>query len=206
LGPCPVAVQVAAYTRSQLMHALSRAPSPMPHSPKEHLFEKLAELGIATRTVEHEATFTVAESRQLDRVLPGGHTKNLFLKDAKGQLFLIVVHAETEVDLKGLPKRIHCARLSFGKGDLLARVLGVEPGSVTAFAVLNDAEDQAVQLIFDQALMAFEVINCHPMTNTATTSIARDDLFRFFEATGHTPLIVDLQRQVPAMRETVRPD
>jgi Ala-tRNA(Pro) deacylase len=155
---------------------------------REELFARLAELGIATETVEHEAVFTVAESSRLERDLPGGHTKNLFLKDAKGKLFLVVAESHTPVDLKNLHKKIGAARLSFGKPDLLMEVLGVAAGSVTALAVIND-DQKRVSVVVDQRLMGYERINCHPLVNTATTSIARDDLLRFMRATGHEPLV-----------------
>jgi Ala-tRNA(Pro) deacylase len=156
---------------------------------REQLFARLAELGIPTETVEHEAVFTVAESDRLERELPGGHTKNLFLKDAKGRLFLVIAQAHTTVDLKSLHKRIGAARLSFGKPDLLMEVLGVSPGSVTSFALIND-DQKRVSVVVDSRLMEYERINCHPLVNTATTSLSRDDLFRFMRACGHEPLVV----------------
>ncbi len=156
---------------------------------REQLFGRLTALGIATETVEHEAVFTVAESDRLERELPGGHTKNLFLKDAKDRLFLVVAQSHTQVDLKTLHKRIGAARLSFGKPDLLMEVLGVPPGSVTALSVIND-DQKRVSVVVDRRLMGYERINCHPLVNTATTSLARDDLFRFMRACGHEPLVV----------------
>ncbi len=153
--------------------------------------ERLAELGIETRTVDHAPVFTVEDSGELYEKIAGGHTKNLFLKDAKGRLFLIVAHHGTRVDLKSLPPVIGSARLSFGKAELLEAVLGVQPGSVTAFAVMNDGENQ-VRVVVDQNLMRFDTINLHPMENTATTSIAREDLLRFIRATGHSPQIAAL--------------
>ena len=165
----------------------------MTETPEEALFEKLAALGIETKTVRHPAVFTVEESRELDFGIPGGHTKNLFLKDAKGRLFLIVAHSDTRVDLKRLPKRLGCARLSFGKPPLLQEVLGVEPGSVTAFAVMNDEKQRRVSVIVDEALMKHDLINCHPLVNTATTSIRRDDLLCFLRETGHEPEILSLE-------------
>ena len=156
---------------------------------REELFARLADLGIATETVEHEAVFTVAESERLERTLAGGHTKNLFLKDAKGRLFLVVAESHTPVDLKNLHKKIGAARLSFGKAELLMEVLGVAAGSVTALALIND-DQKRVSVVVDERLMGYERINCHPLVNTATTSLARDDLLRFMRATGHDPLIV----------------
>lgn len=158
---------------------------------REDLFDRLAELGIRVQTLDHPAVFTVEESASLEREIPGGHTKNLFLKDAKGRLFLVIAHAETQVDLKALPKRIGSARLSFGKGDLMMEALGVTPGSVTAFALINDHE-QRVSVVIDKALLQFDTINCHPLENTATTSIAREDLLRFIRACGHNPGIAEL--------------
>lgn len=155
------------------------------------LFARLAELGIETRTVEHEPVFTVAESEKLERDLPGGHTKNLFLKDAKGKLFLVTAESHSQVNLKTLHKILGCARLSFGKPELLMEVLGVAPGSVTAFALINDRARQ-VTFVLDERLMAFDTINCHPLENTATTNIARDDLLRFIRSCGHEPHIIGL--------------
>ncbi len=161
------------------------------------LMLRLTGLNIATTTVDHDAVFTVAESDAVSRGIPGGHTKNLFLKDAKGALFLVIAEAHTTVDLKGLHKVLGCARLSFGKADLLMDVLGIPPGSVTAFSLINDPE-QRVSVILDQALMAHTMINCHPLTNTATTSIARDDLLRFIRAMGHAPRIATLSANASA--------
>jgi Ala-tRNA(Pro) deacylase len=155
------------------------------------LFAYLDKLSIPTRTVEHPPVFTVEESEKLDREMEGGHTKNLFLKDAKGRLFLVVAEARASIDMKSLHKALDCARLSFGRPELLQEVLGIAPGSVTAFAVLNDKAG-LVSVIIDESLMGFETINCHPLVNTATTNIGRDDLLRFMRATGHEPRIVAL--------------
>lgn len=155
----------------------------MPAS-RQDLFARLADLGIETRTVEHKPLFTVAESSQLERELPGAHTKNLFLKGEDGSLFLVVALASTSVDLKQLARTLRVGRFSFGKPEQLLEALGVPPGSVTAFAVINDAK-QRVRLILDSELMKHETINCHPLENTATTNIARDDLLRFIRSCGH---------------------
>lgn len=156
------------------------------------LFAALERLGIATRTVEHEPVFTVAESTRVKDVVPGGHTKNLFLKDRKGGLFLVVARAEAEIDLKRLHETIGAAgRLSFGSADLLREVLGVEPGSVTPFAVVNDPRAR-VAVVIDARLMRQDPINIHPLVNSRTTSIGRDDLVRFLSATGHQPRVMEL--------------
>lgn len=158
---------------------------------RDQLFERLKTLRIETRTVEHPPLFTVSESAAVEKDLPGGHTKNLFLKDAKANLYLVIAKTTTNVDLKSLPKTINSYRLSFGKPELLMEVLGVKPGSVCAFAVMND-HDKRVTVIIDKALMDEETINCHPLENTATTNIARDDLLRFIRAAGHEPRIAAL--------------
>lgn len=153
--------------------------------------ERLADLGIECQTTDHQPVFTVEESGELYEKIPGGHTKNLFLQDAKGQLFLIIAHHHTLVSLKRLPAVLGSARLSFGKAELLQEVLGVTPGSVTAFALMNDTALR-VRPVIDANLMTFGVINLHPMENSATTSIAREDLLRFIRASGHSPQIETL--------------
>jgi Ala-tRNA(Pro) deacylase len=156
---------------------------------RQGLFARLAELGIATETVEHPAVFTVAESSALERRLPGGHTKNLFLKDKKDRLFLVVALGHAKIDLKALHKVLGCDRLSFGRPDLLVQVLGVPPGSVTPFALINDT-DRRVTVILDADMMRYERLNYHPLANTATTGIAREDLLTFIRACGHEPRVV----------------
>ena len=159
---------------------------------RAELFSYLDQLAIKTQTLDHPAVFTVAESTAIAEALPGGHTKNLFLKDAKDQLFLVVALDKTAVDLKQLPRAIGSARLSFGKAELLSEVLGISPGSVTVFSLINDP-GQRVSVVLDEALMAHETINAHPLENTATTGIARADLLRFIAACGHVPKIVKLE-------------
>ena len=167
----------------------------MPFS-RQDLFARFDALGIKTLTVEHEPMFTVADSSKLERELPGAHTKNLFLKDEDGALFLVVAIASTRVDLKALARTLGAGRFSFGKPELLLEVLGVAPGSVTAFAVINDVT-QRVRVVFDAALMKHETVNCHPLENTATTNIAREDLLRFIRSCGHEPRIAALGGGAP---------
>ena len=160
----------------------------MPATPSD-LFAFLDKLGIAHATVTHPALFTVEQSQQLRGTIPGGHTKNLFLKDKKGALFLVTALEDAAIELKSLHRRLGAAgRFSFGASDLLRSSLGIEPGAVTPFAVMNDTESR-VTVVLDAALMRHATINCHPLTNTMTTSIARDDLVRFLAATGHPPRI-----------------
>lgn len=160
-----------------------------PHRPitsRSELLAYLDEMGIASNTVDHPAVHTVAESSTIDLGLPGAHTKNLFLKDEKGALLLVVAESATKVDLKRLARQIGMGRLSFGKPELMMAHLGVTPGSVTAFAVVNDTQG-LVRVILDEQLMAHETVNCHPMENTATTNIALPDLLRFIRGTQHEP-------------------
>jgi Ala-tRNA(Pro) deacylase len=147
-------------------------------------------LGIAHRTVDHEPVFTVADGEAIKADMPGGHTKNLFLKDKKGALLLISALQSTTIDLKSLHHRLDCARLSFGKPELLLQALGVTPGSVTAFAILNDP-GRSVRFILDAALMDHAIVNFHPLTNDATTAVSSSDLLRFVRALGREPEIFD---------------
>ncbi|HXE85376.1 MAG TPA: prolyl-tRNA synthetase associated domain-containing protein [Hyphomicrobiaceae bacterium] len=156
---------------------------------RQDLLTRLAGLRIEAETLEHPAVFTVAESSTLERRLPGGHTKNLFLKDRKDRLFLVATLGHAQIDLKTLHKELGCERLSFGRPELLMEVLGVPPGSVTPFALINDAAHR-VTVILDADMMRYERLNYHPLANTATTNIARDDLIRFIRSCGHEPRIV----------------
>lgn len=152
------------------------------------LLARLDALGIATKTVRHPAMFTVAESKALRGELPGGHSKNLFLKDKKGVLWLIVAAEDRAIDLKALRPKIGSAALSFASAETLRRVLGVEPGSVTPFALINDHEAR-VRVVLDAGLLAQSPLNFHPLVNTATTAIAADDLLVFVRSCGHEPRI-----------------
>lgn len=167
-------------------------PSPSHPASPQDVLAFLEGLGVATRTVTHEAAFTVEQSRHLVRDVEGAHTKNLFVKDKKGRFFLVVAEHEQRIDLKRLHERIGASgRLSFGTAEQLMALLGVTPGSVNALAVINDRDHQ-VTLVIDAELAASRLINCHPMINTMTTTIPREGLFAFFRATGHDPLIVAL--------------
>jgi Ala-tRNA(Pro) deacylase len=159
----------------------------------QDLFACLERLGIETRTIRHPPLFTVEQSRALRGDIPGGHSKNLFLKDKKGALYLVVAEEDAEIDLKSLHRLIGSGRLSFGKPDLLREVLGVVPGAVTPFAVINDT-GRRVQIFLDAALMRHEVVNFHPLDNSATTAIGRDELIRFLRETGHEPAIIALSQ------------
>lgn len=157
---------------------------------RQQLFARLAALGIAQRTVEHPPVFTVEEAKALRGNLPGHHIKNLFLRNKKEEMWLVVALEDRAIDLKRLGEALGAGRLSFGSPDRLRRHLGVEPGSVTPFALVND-ETHLVRLALDRGLAEGGPINAHPLVNTMTTAIATADLLRLFEATGHAPRWLD---------------
>jgi Ala-tRNA(Pro) deacylase len=160
----------------------------MPATPAD-LFAFLDKLGIAHPTMTHAPLFTVEESQALRGTISGAHTKNLFLKDKKGALFLVTALEDAVIELKSLHRRLGASgRFSFGSAELMRETLGIEPGAVTPFAAMNDGA-RRVTVVLDAALMRYASINAHPLTNTMTTTIARDDLVRFLEATGHPPRV-----------------
>jgi Ala-tRNA(Pro) deacylase len=169
----------------------------MPATPAD-LFAYLDRLGIAHRTVEHPPLFTVEESRTLRGEIAGAHTKNLFLRDKKGALYLVTAPEDAAIELKSLHRRLNASgRFSFGSAELMREALGIAPGAVTPFAAINDTA-RRVTVVLDDGLMRSAVINCHPLVNTMTTSIGRDDLIRFLEATGHVPRIEAVAEPAPA--------
>ena len=147
-------------------------------------------IGAETRTLDHPAVFRVDEGEALKRAIPGAHTKNLFLKDAKDQLWLISAEGHAAIDLKRLHPVIGSARLSFGNAALMQETLGVTPGAVTAFGLIND-KDHRVRFVLDRTLAAAELVNFHPLENTATTTISRAGFRKFLDAVGARPLVVD---------------
>jgi Ala-tRNA(Pro) deacylase len=151
---------------------------------RKDLFDRFDRLGISHSTVTQRPIFTVEEGQDIKASMPGGHTKNLFLKDKKGHLVLISALGDTVIRINQLHKRIGCARLSFANEDLLFENLGVRPGSVTAFSLINDTE-QKVRFILDAAILAHDLVNFHPLSNDATTAIRSQDLVRFIADTGH---------------------
>ncbi len=159
---------------------------------REELMDYLDSLGIAAATVDHPPVFTVDEAQALRGKIAGAHSKNLFLKDKKGALFLVVAREDAAIDLKRLHGRIGASgRLSFGQAELLLARLGVTPGAVTPFGLIND-RPPSVRVILEAALVAAETVNFHPLENTATTTLASADLMAFIRATGHEPEVVDL--------------
>lgn len=163
-----------------------------PPATSADLFARLDSLGIAHKTHDHPPLFTVEESKRLRGQLPGGHCKNLFLRDKKRNLFLLVVLEDRGIDLKSLrPILSASGNLSFGQPGLLMEVLGVAPGAVTPFALINDTGRRAA-VFLDQAMLALDPLNYHPLSNTQTTAIAPKDLIRFIESCGHAPKTIDL--------------
>jgi len=167
----------------------------LPTSP-EQLMARLEELGISYDLHHHEAVYTVEESEKLDRDIPGAHCRNLFLRDKKKRNFLLVLQNETDVDMKKLPDIIGADRLSFGSADRLWQYLGVRPGSVCPFAIINDA-DKDVKILLDKDMMEADVVNYHPLLNTMTVSLSPQDLIKFIQSCGHEPHIVDLKPAAP---------
>ena len=181
---------VTSYQRTGTIDAGTTHMSDTQPKTDKDLFQFLDSLGLAHSTKEHAPVFTVAESVALRDEIPGGHTKNLFVKDKKDNYFLMTVEEHATVDLKTVHTVIGASsRVSFGRPEKLLEYLGVIPGAVTAFGVINDTTGK-VKIIIDEDLMAFDTINGHPLRNDATTSIGSKDLLRFIEATGHEPLVL----------------
>ncbi len=159
----------------------------------EDLLRRLRELGIEPQTIEHPPVFTVEEAKAVRGHIPGAHTKNLFLRDKKGRrMWLVTCLADREVDLRALAGRLGCStRLSFGSAQRLMKYLGVVPGAVSPFAVVNDKE-RVVRVVVDRRMLEHDPINFHPLDNAKTTSIRAGDFLKFLEAEGHPPQLVDL--------------
>ncbi|WP_404423113.1 prolyl-tRNA synthetase associated domain-containing protein [Thalassospira australica] len=162
--------------------------------PSTRLFDYLENLGIETRTHEHVPLFTVEDSQSLRGDLPGLHAKNLFMKDKKDVLWLLVVEENTQVRMNQLHKALGCARLSFGKPELLLETLGITPGSVTPFALIND-RDRKVNFAIDAKLANGDILNFHPLRNDRTTTIQSGDLMKFITSLGYATRIIDFEME-----------
>jgi len=195
-----------------MRHSAIFATNPIPHqtptrnsqsvrtmpATENDLYARFQSLGIVWETTEHPPLFTVDDSKALRGELPGGHIKNLFVRDKKKRIWLIVAEEDRPIDLKSFKKRIGAqGSLSFGSAELLMEVLGVIPGSVTPLGLINDP-DLRVTPILDEGLMAHDLINTHPLRNDATTTIARDDLVAFIRDCGHDPQIMNLEAETEA--------
>ncbi len=164
----------------------------MPAS-REDLFALLDDLEIAHRTVDHPPIFTVDEGRELKASMPGGHSKNLFLKDKKGALYLATAWADTKADLVGLGKALGAkGRLSFGKPELMTQTLGVIPGAVTPFTLINETARTLREIVVDTAFLDFETLWFHPLENTASTAISPQGLLKFIRHCGFEPRMTDI--------------
>jgi Ala-tRNA(Pro) deacylase len=163
--------------------------SSTPTTPSE-LLAHLESLGIRTRTIRHPPVFTVDEAKALRGNLPGGHIKNLFLRNKKGDMWLVVADEDRSIDLRDLGARLGAGRLSFGSPERLMTHLGIAPGAVTPFALIND-RGCLVRAVIDKTLLDHGTIHCHPLTNDMTTAIAPADLMAFIRSSGHQPLILD---------------
>jgi Ala-tRNA(Pro) deacylase len=156
----------------------------------ENLFAFLDKLSIAHQTVEHPPVFTADEAHAWDDKIPGLACKNLFLKDKKGALWLVVMPAQKRAELASIAQKTGAGKFSFGKPELLQETLGITPGSVTPFALLNDTQ-KVVTVVLDNSMMESEMVNYHPLHNAASTAIPTRDLLRFLHALGYNPLIID---------------
>lgn len=157
------------------------------------LYALLDRHGIPYTHHTHPPLFTVEESRALRGELPGGHVKNMFMKDKKGTVWLATCLEDRQIRIRDLEKEIGAKNLSFGREDLLWAVLGVRPGAVTPFGLINDRE-RRVRVVLDKGLMQHDPLNFHPLHNGATTGIGREGFLKFLSLTGHEPLMVDFDR------------
>ena len=162
----------------------------MPASDK-NLFDQFAVLGIESTTVRHSPMFTVKDGEKELVDVPGGHCKTLFLKDKNENLWLVVMLGKIRLDMKSLQKKLGSSRLSFAKPDLMWEVLGVEPGAVTPFVILNESA-RNIKVVLDKKMMKEKLLNYHPLRNDATTTISASDLLKFIYAMEHKPIILDL--------------
>lgn len=158
----------------------------------DELLSFLRNHGIPANTFDHAPVHTVEESQSLRGDIPGIHTKNLVLRDNKRNLYLIVTGEETKIDLKSLAPKIGAiGKLSFASAEILNDVLGIQPGSVSLLALIND-QNKKITIVLDEALLTHNPINCHPLTNTRTTSLSKDDIETFLSVTGHAPRYISL--------------
>ena len=167
----------------------------MPTSPQA-LMERLEGLGIPFTLYEHPAVFTVEESQKIDGLIPGCHTRNMFLKDKKGNMALVTLRHDTRVDLNKLAPLIGLGRVSFGSPERLWTHLGVRPGSVTPFAIVNDV-GREVTLVLEEGVMREKIVNYHPLINTMTIGLTPDKLLEFFTKINVVPRIIDLSAAAP---------
>ena len=167
-------------------------------STRQELFALLDKLGIEFENHDHRPVFTVEEGQDIKAKIAGGHSKNLFLKDKDGAFFLICALGETQIRLNQVHKSAGCARLSFGSEEFLWEKLGVRPGSVTLFSLINN-NPPSLTLILDAAIFDNEIINFHPLLNNATTSIKSHDIVKFVKHWGGVVMIADFTTDIPTI-------
>ena len=156
------------------------------------IYKFLDSINVSYERFDHPAVYTVSEAKKLSPEMYGASTKNLFLRDKKGiRHFLVVVPQDKQVDLKELSSILEASRLSFASPDRLKKYLGIEPGSVSILALLNDPE-KTVEVFVDNELWNAEIILCHPLVNTSTLAITRDGIKQFLEKTGHNLMLVEI--------------
>jgi Ala-tRNA(Pro) deacylase len=171
---------------------MSDTPAPVPAFDRHRLLTWMADNGIDQVTHDHPAVFTVGEGLDLKADMPGVHTKNLFLKDRKGRLWLISAAQDTVIDLKRAHAAMGSDRLSFGNEALMYETLGVRPGSVTALGLINDV-DRQVTFVLDRRLHEAAIVNFHPLTNTATTALDQAAFRKVMALLGRAPIVVDFE-------------
>ena len=153
---------------------------------KDDLIRILNDHGFEYFIKEHAPLFTVEDSKAFRGQIEGAHSKNLFLKDAKANFFLISIEESASIDLKKTMQQIQSKKLSFAKPEYLQDILGIEPGSVSPFALLNDTKKQ-VKFYLDRSFLDSETVNFHPLINTATVNISPQNLIELIEK-YHNPV------------------
>ena len=167
-----------------------------PPTSAAELFAYLDELGLSHETIEHPPVYTVEEAKAHRGPLDGAHIKNLFLRNKKKRMWLVIAMEDRKIDLRALGKRIGAGHVSFGRPERLMTYLGVEPGSVSPFGLINDKE-QKVQAVLDSRMFDKEVVHAHPLRNDMTTAIRGEDLLTFIRACGHEAQIIDFDELLP---------
>lgn len=155
----------------------------------DELLAHLESLGIAATTSTHPPLRTVEDSKRLRGELPGGHVKNLFLRDKRGRHWLLTALEDARIDLKRMAQRLEAGKFSFANADALKTMLGIEPGAVSPLAVINDKERQ-VTVVLDEQMLTHDPLNVHPLRNDRTTTLPTRDLLRFLQACGHSPMVM----------------
>lgn len=160
----------------------------------KQLLNALETLGVEHQTTTHEALYTVDQAKEVAYDEPGAHTKNLFLRNKKGRMFLLVVESDHRVDLRGLRDKLNVpgGQFAFASTERLGLYLGVVPGSVSPLAVYNDHEC-AVQVLIQRTLLEHEWIYLHPCRNTHSTRLRTHDLLEILNSWKHPVTVLDFE-------------